>query len=88
MISNLKEAKTASDEFLSQKINLKYGYTGAAPNSKSRGTRAVKGTAEIESYPPPPTSSSSILEHIEHDEILENEAKRPKLDDSEVVNDS
>ena len=84
MISNLKEAKTASDEFLSQKIILKYGYTGAAPNSKSRST----GTAQIESCPPPPTSSSSILEHIEHDEILENEAKRPKLDDSEVVNDS
>ena len=27
LISNLKGAKTASDEFLSQKINLKYGYT-------------------------------------------------------------
>ena len=88
MISNLKDAKLASDEFLSQKINLKYGYTGAAPNSKNRNTRAVKGTAEIEGCPPPPTSSSSILEHIEHDEISENEAKRPKLDDSEVANDS
>jgi hypothetical protein len=71
LISNLKGAKSASDEFLSQKINLKYGYTGVAPNGKGR------------SCPPPPTSSLEKCTEDDSEVILENETKRPKLDDAD-----